>query len=194
MKLASISLIVICALLPAIAAENESLSDLAKKEQERRAKIKTETKVITNDDSDKYKTGAVTTGTPAPAAPADKTSAESAGSGTDAAAKASQISSDEPVDLQGRPESFWRKTMADARKQVKDLENETDVLVLKLNDLQNRFYREDNGFTQQEIQTEINKTLYEQSLAKDKLEKAKDQLQDLEKEARKSGALPGWIN
>jgi hypothetical protein len=194
MKLASISLIAIFALSPALAGDSESLADLAKKEQQRRAKITAETKVITNDDSEKYKDGAVTTGT-IPSEPSDEnTGAESAGSETDASAKGLKADSDESVDLLGRPESFWRQTMTDARKQVKELENQADVLVLKLNDLQNKFYSEDNGFKQQQIQTEINKTFYEQDLLKGNLEKAKDQLQDLEREARKSGALPGWIN
>jgi hypothetical protein len=194
MKLASISLIAVFAFLPAIAADSESLADLAKKEQERRAKIPTETKVITNDDSEKYKGGPITTGTH-PSEPAtENTSTEKTASGTAATTKGIAASSDEPVDLEGRPESFWRQTMSDVRKQVKDLENQTDILILKLNDLQNKFYREDNGFKQQEIQTEINKTFYEQDQVKDKLAKAKDQLDDLEKEARKSGALPGWIN
>ena len=194
MKLASISLIAILAyLMPTIAADSGSLADLAKKEQERRAKITSETKVITNDDSDKYRAGAVTTGTPYVEPPAEKARAEKDGSEA-ASAKGVEASPDEPVDLQGRPESFWRQTMSDARKQVKDLENQGDVLVLKLNSLQTKFYSEDNGFKQQEIQTEINKTFYEQDLIKENLKKAKDQLDDLEKEARKSGALPGWIN
>jgi hypothetical protein len=194
MRFASISLIAIFALLPAIAADSQSLADLAKTEQERRAKIKAETKVITNDDSEKYKAGPVTTGTLPSEPPAEKTGAEKSGSEANASAKGTAASPDEPVDLQGRPESFWRQTMADARAQVKDLENQTNILVLKLNDLRNRFYSEDNGFKQQEIQTEIYKTLYEQDLVKDRLAKAKDQLDDLEKEARKSGALPGWIS
>ena len=59
---------------------------------------------------------------------------------------------DEPLDFQGRPESFWRQTFADARRKVSDLENEGNVLILKLNDLQNKFYRESDGFKQQEWQ------------------------------------------
>jgi DNA repair exonuclease SbcCD ATPase subunit len=187
MKHTSISLTAILLLLTATAANSQSLADLAKKEQERRAKIKAENKVITNDDAGKYKSGAVTTGT-IPAQPAS----EKVGS-TDASIKEAKANSDEPVDIQGRPEGFWRQTMADARKQVKDLENQTDVLVLKLNDLQNQFYREASGFRQQDIQKEIQKTLNEQEQTKDKLSKAKEQLQNLENEARKSGALPGWL-
>jgi hypothetical protein len=64
---------------------------------------------------------------------------------------------------------------------------------LKLNDLQNSFYKENDGFKQQEIQREIQKTLYEQDQNKENLVKAKSAVTDLEQEARKSGALPGWI-
>jgi hypothetical protein len=97
------------------------------------------------------------------------------------------------VDFEGRPESFWRSSFADARKKVQDLENEANVIVLRIADLQNRFYREDDGFKQQTIQREMQKGFYEQDLNKQNLAKARDALQALEKEARKSGALPGWI-
>jgi hypothetical protein len=76
---------------------------------------------------------------------------------------------------------------------VKELENEGNVIILKINDLQNRFYRESDGYKQQEIQRELQKAFYEQDLNKQNLAQAKDALTDLEKEARKSGALPGWI-
>jgi hypothetical protein len=167
---------------------SQSLADLAKKEKERREKVKAESKVITNEDTPKYKTGSVTTGNlPAPPAP------QKAGAEAEGAPKAAKANPDEPVDFQGRPESFWRQTMADARQRVKNLENEANVLTLKLADLQNQFYRESSGFKQQDIQREIQKTFYEQDRNKEELAKAKDQLQDLEKQARKDGALPGWL-
>jgi hypothetical protein len=122
----------------------------------------------------------------APAADAEKPAA-------DGAAAKEKPSSDEPVDFQGRPESFWKQAFADARRKVSELENEANVIILKLNDLQNRFYRESDGYRQQEIQREMQKTFYLQDLNKENLAKAKDALVDLEKEARKSGALPGWI-
>jgi len=40
--------------------------------------------------------------------------------------------------------------MAEARQKVKDLENEATAIVLKLNDLQNKFYSEDDGFKREE--------------------------------------------
>lgn len=165
---------------------SQSLAELAKKEKERRAAVKGETKVITPEQAAKYQTTPVTSTTPPPGAAAEKPA-----EGTATAKDKPAI--DEPVDFQGRPESFWRRTFADARQKVKDLENESNVLILQRNDLQNRFYRESDGYKQQEIQREIQKTIYEQDLNKEKLDQARDALIDLEKEARKSGALPGWI-
>ncbi len=172
----------------AVFSQPQSLQELAKKEKERREKIASATKPITNVEAEKYKNGAISTGavaTPPQAAP--KTGEEG-----EAQPKA-DAKPDEPVDFQGRPESFWRQTFADARQKVKDLENEGNVLTLRFNDLQNQFYREASGFRQQEIQRDIQKTIYEQDKNKQDLAKAKDQLADLEKEARKSGALPGWM-
>jgi hypothetical protein len=179
-------------LVSVTAGFSQSLAELAKKEKERRAKIKADSKIITDVDAAKYKGGAVTTGTPAETAPvpAQEKPGMSPGQGTPAVGEAS---ADEPVDFQGRPESFWRQTMTDARQRVTSLENETNVLVLRLADLQNKFYQEADGFKQQQIQREIQKAIYEQDQNKLELAKARQQLQDLETEARKSGALPGWL-
>jgi hypothetical protein len=83
--------------------------------------------------------------------------------------------------------------MAEARQKVKDLENEANVIILKISSLQTQFYSESDGFKREGIGREIQKCFYEQDRNKEELAKAKDILQDLEKEARKSGALPGWI-
>jgi hypothetical protein len=177
----------------AVAGFAQSLGELAKKEKERRAKLKAAGKTITEVDTSKYKGGAIST-TEAPEAPVPPSGeATPPTADTAAPAGAGQKSADEPVDFQGRPESYWRQTMADARELVTTLENERNVLVLRLNDLQTKFYQEADGFKQQQIQREIQKTLYAQDLNKNELAKAKKQLQDLETEARKSGALPGWL-
>ena len=189
MKKGSIFLAIVMAFLvgSAAVAGAQSLGDLARKEKERREKIKQQVKVLTNDSASQYEGGAVTTGTiPKPAAaddsgkPSEKPSAKSK-------------EPDEPTDFQGRTESFWRQTFLDARKRVTDLENEANVITLRIADLQNRFYAESDGFKQQEIQREIQKSFYEQDQNKENLAKARQQLADLETEARKSGALPGWI-
>ena len=184
----------IAALMIAIAsaAYSQSLADLANKEKERRAKIGAATKVITNEEAAKYKGGAVTTAT-LPSQPSPKADEGKKEGGTETSSQKPKAELDEPVDFKSRPESFWRKTMADARKNVKDCENAANAHTLKLADLQTQFYREDDGFKREGIQREMQKAYYEQDLNKENLTKAKSILLDLEKEARKSGALPGWI-
>ncbi len=167
----------------------QSLGDLAKKEKERRDNVGADGKVITNNDTSRYSNGAVTTGTPPTPTPPDKKTGDKAA----VAESGNKEQNDEPVDFEGRPESYWRQTFADARKRVADLENQANVLVLKIVDLQTQFYREADGFRQQTIQRDIQKSFYEQDANKEELAKAKALLQDLEKEARKSGALPGWL-
>jgi hypothetical protein len=166
-------------------AHSQSLADLANKEKERRQEVKND-RVITAEDAAKYhSTASAASSADQPAAASD--------SGKKDTPKADKPVSDEPVDFQGRTESYWRDTMTAARQKIKDLENEANVIVLKISDLQNQFYSMDDGFKREGIQREIQKGFYEQDKNKEDLAKARDALQDLEKEARKNGALPGWL-
>jgi hypothetical protein len=174
-------------------AYSQSLGDLAKKEKERRESVKND-RVITNEEIAKYKSkseAAKDASGKASPQPDDKGSKEK--QADNATKKENESADEEAVDFQGRPESYWRNTMSAARENATSLENEANVLVLKLNGLQNQFYKEADGYRRETVQRDIQKTYYEQDLNKQNLEKAKAALQDLENEARKSGALPGWI-
>jgi len=168
-------------------AYSQSLGDMAKKESERRKEVKNE-RVITDEEAAKYSGGPAKTG--AAEQPATKTDTNNKAA---AGSKKEKDEPEEPVDFEGRPESYWRKTMGEARQKVQDLQKQATELTLRVNSLQNDFYREDSGFKREDIQRELQKTYYEQDKNKEDLAKAKDALQDLEKEARKSGALPGWL-
>jgi hypothetical protein len=168
------------------AAYAQSLADLADKEKIRREEVKGEAKVII------IRSTAPDTESPA-AEPQPDPAAKSEPEKKEAAPATNKTDPDEEVDLQGRPESYWRKTMAEARQKVKDLEEESKVLALKMGGLQTKFYNMDDGFARESVQRDIQKAVYEQDTNKANLEKAKTALQDLEKEARQSGALPGWL-
>ena len=170
----------------------QSLADIADQEKQRREKIEEAPELITNEKVPEFQGGSISTNSAddntAPEADSENTEgdSESAGNGEKA-------DPDEPVDFEGRPESYWRDTIAEARQAVKDLENEAQALTLKMNDLQNKFYNISDGFDRDDVQKDIQKTFYEQDLNKENLAKAKDELADLEKEAKKSGAPPGWV-
>jgi hypothetical protein len=177
-------------------ALSQDLADIAKKEKERRESVKND-RVITEEEAAKY------ISVPSKAAPvsnqqsvktdADKNENKEDKTESGDAAQGKKPESDEATDYQGRPESFWRRTMAEARQKVKDLEIEANVLTLKRADLHTKFFNIGDGFQQQELQKQIQKTIYEQDQNKEKLEKAKADLEDLMREARSSGALPGWV-
>jgi len=172
----------------------QSLGELAKKEKERREKVVDESKVVTNDDLSKFKNAPVATGVLPPRPAEQKQAKQTTGvEAKSAGAGAAKENPDEPVDLQGRTESFWRQTLGEARQRVTELENELAVLVLRINELRRRFFSTDDGFRGQTVQWELQKTVIQRDLDKEELEKAKARLQELEKEARRSGALPGWI-
>jgi hypothetical protein len=170
----------------------QSLADIADKEKQRREEITQTPETITNDKIPEY-TGSISTTTPIETQ-SEETDSKKSEEDADTADQEKKIDPDEPVDFMGRPESYWRETMTAAHKKVKDLENEANVLTLRMSDLQTQFYNVDDGFRRETIQKEIQKTYYEQDLNKENLAKAKDELEDLEKEARKSGALPGWLD
>ena len=171
----------------------QSLADIANKEEARRKEIKEAPAAITNDTVTGYSGGSVSTVTltELPSATSDS---KKAGEDAEAAGTGKKIDPDEPVDFQGRPESYWRETMAAAREKVKTLENEANVLSLRMNDLQTKFNNDDDGFSRDTTQKDIQKAYYEQDMNTENLAKAKEALEDLEKEARKSGALPGWLD
>jgi len=172
----------------------QSLGELEKKQKERRKKVTDESKVVTNDDLSRFKNAPVATGVLPPRPAEQKPAKQMTGvEAKSAAAGAAKENPDEPVDLQGRPESFWRQTLGEARQRVTELENEHAVLVLRINELRRRFFSTDDGFRRQAVQWELQKTVIQRDLDKEELEKAKARLEELEKEARRSGALPGWI-
>lgn len=174
----------------AAVAYSQSLADLASKEKERRQEVKDEI-VITDEQVAKFRTEPATPAdTDQPAAKPD-TSKKTSESGAESANE--KTDPNEPVDFQGRTESYWRQTMSEAKQKVKDLQNEANAITLKIADLQTQFYKEDDGYKKESIQREIQKSIYEQDKNKEDLAKAQDVLQDLDKEARKSGALPGWL-
>lgn len=178
--------------LIASAAYSQSLADLANKEQERRQEIQDD-RVITDEEAAKFRSESQNRPEASAVKPEAGKEKEKELPASKTAKNGEKTDPDEPVDFQGRPESYWRKTLAEARQRVSDLEKESQTIVLKINDLNNQFYREDDGFKREGVQREIQKSLYEQDRNKEELAKAADILQDLEKEARKSGALPGWL-
>lgn len=99
---------------------------------------------------------------------------------------------DRETAMYGKPESQWRETMSGARDRLMQLEEEVKKLTSQRNALQLQYNRT-NGTRRGPINDALIKTSTELYTNRQNLEQARETLQSLQKEARSSGALPGWI-
>lgn len=101
---------------------------------------------------------------------------------------------DVPRDDNGRSEAEWRARVAHARALVVDAEKRVSALDTKAKQLENDFYAQSDGFRRDGVI----KPAWDQArddLAKARLEldAARKAIEDLEEEARRANAPPGWL-
>ncbi len=166
----------------------QSLAEIAKKEKERREKIKTPGKVITNETIQDHLQGKGNVPGTLEQGSEEATSEES-GEKTES----KETGAGEITDLEGNTESYWRNRIRSAQQRITDLEKQVDNIQSKLNALQMSFYTIDDPNQRQLLNTEIDKAFEELAQAKADLENAKQELEDTREEGRRKGALPGWI-
>lgn len=171
-----------------VVLQAQSLAELAKKEKERRALVKTKVRVLSNTDVDKFQKGAVTTGVygaePPKSAESQPLAAPSAG-----ASDAARTTPGEVV----KDEAYWRTRYKEIVDKVRATENKSVLAQLQVNDLYNRFYREQDGFARDSIQRDIQKKLHEIDEGKKALAAAQRELEDFRREARRNNVPAGWI-
>ena len=97
------------------------------------------------------------------------------------------------TDSEGRGEAWWRETMADARAALAGAKSARDALQSEMNRRQADFSAMDDpaarGLVNQRIQELF--TLLDE--ANQVIAEAEQAIVDLEREARRTGALPGWL-
>jgi len=98
------------------------------------------------------------------------------------------------VDNAGRDKAYWQSAMQEARQAVTTAQERVNTLQTDINRLQNDFYsRDDPAYRDGVIKPALDQALADIEKAKRDVETAKKRLTDLSEEARKSGALPGWL-
>jgi DNA repair exonuclease SbcCD ATPase subunit len=161
------------------------LMEAAKKERERREKLKAstkETKTFTNQDIEDFK--------------AKNKDADKSGEGEEATADDTSGTSEETTtsNSDAQNEQKWRDKSHEAVERVKDAEEKIQKLQTDINALTQAFYAESDGVAQRgQIEDQRNTRLNELEAAKKELENAKQAQEDLQDQARREGALPGWI-
>lgn len=165
-------------------AEDSDLVKAAKKEKERRAKTEAK-KTLTNQDIEEIRKKQPISGIETSTAEGE-TEEEATAEATAAEKKAAP----DPT----QTEEYWRGRKQEADSRVRDAQSRVEQLQSEINTLTQAFYAEGDGVAQRPlIETERIERIKELEAAKQELENARAASEGLEDEARRAGALPGWL-
>ncbi len=161
-------------------AADSDLVKLAKQEKERRAKTEAK-KTLTNQDIEeirKKQLGIESSGPEGQPVEGEKTAGGEKKKEEDPAAQ----------------ETYWRGRKDAADAGIQDAQARVNQLQSEINSLTTSFYAEADGVGQRPlIESERASRIDELKAAQQALEDAKAGREDLDDEARKAGALPGWL-
>jgi hypothetical protein len=161
----------------------QSLADVAKKEEDRRKTVPAPAKVYTNKDLNP----APGPSAPPAAAGGTKTESDPAKDAKDAADKAAKAN--EPT----KDQAYW----AGRLKALKDkLERDTtfaDALQTKVNSLTTDFVNRDDPAQRAALERDRQKAIGQLAALKKDIDADKKAIADLEEEARRAGVPPGWL-
>ena len=165
-------------------AEDSDLVKAAKKEKERRAKTEAK-KTLTNQDVEEIRKKQPISGI-------ESSDAESETEATDES-KTPSTAKKEAADPT-QTEEYWRGRKQDVDARVQDAQGRVEQIQSEINSLTAAFYAEGDGVAQRPlIESERNERIKELEAAKQELENARSEAAGLEDEARRAGALPGWL-
>ena len=172
--------------MPAVSAQQPpSLGEIAKKEAERRRAMKVEGKVYTNKDLPK----SANPTQPSTAAPAPVPTAEQKAA-TQKPAEAAPAEKDKEEE---KDEAWWRKRITAARDALQRTELAGDAFQSRINALTTDFVNRDDPYQRAQISIDRQKALNELERVKADIVRIKQQIADIEEEARVAGVPPGWL-
>jgi len=165
--------------------DQPSLVDLSKEARERKAKTEKPARLITNADLTKYQN--------APVSISKSDAVEEEANAEKSEKTGKEQKTGEGAEGEGQPEAkvndvaFWKSAFEEARMNYKNAVNRGLVLQLRLNNLVNAFYREDDGSTQGLIQQQMEAARQEIEKNKAEVEEARNLIDRLRKEAGDAG-------
>ena len=174
-----------------IGTGGSSLADIARRQKEQREREgkKASLGVISNETL--RKNGSAADAAAAKGGAKSKASPTPATHGATAAAPATIP---EWRDLKGRTEADWRKLMAGVRDRMTAAEGRVKSLEADARRYENDFYAwSDGNYRDRVIRPAWDQARTDLANARKELEAARTELTDLEEDARKSGAPPGWL-
>jgi hypothetical protein len=155
------------------------LADVAKKEQQRRKKVGSPAKVLTNKDLPKSAAPAQPAAPPTPPTPVAEGAAEPS--------EQQKPAGDE------KDEAWWRTRITSAREALRRDEMFLEALQSRVNALSADFVNRDDPYQRARIGEDRQKALAEMDRVKAQIVATKKQIEDIEEEARKAGVPAGWL-
>ena len=159
-----------------VGAQSPTLAELARQEQARRKGQKTPSKVYTK--KDLPPSPPAPAGSPAPQAPPAQAAPE---------AKPDVQPGDE------KDETWWKNRINQAREELRRNEMFAEALQSRINALSTDFVNRDDPYQRAQIGTNRDKSIAELARVKADMERGKQQIADIEEEARKASVPPGWL-
>jgi hypothetical protein len=196
MKRLMLLVLAVLAVAPCLRAE--SLGDVAKREEERRKKIEASGKgasqVIKETELWQTKGKLANEGGSAPAAAADSPSVSSTSSLASRKSDTSRSNSSPAGSNSGSSdEQAWRQRAASARQELAAAQSAYDQAMKEQLGPGAWLDHQDDDANQRALMAAMQELKAKQDAAKQRLDKAKAALDNLEEDARRAGALPGWI-
>lgn len=171
-------------------AQPQSLGDLARKTEEERQKVKTQSKVYTNEDLRR----APESSTPSPAPAGAVQPVADAKPGTPAAAEtptadAKDATSQEPP----KDQQYWKDRITEAQTQLARSKLLLDAMQSRINALTTDFTNMSDPAQRAVIERERQKALAEMERLKKDIQAQTKSIADIEEEARRGNVPPGWL-
>jgi hypothetical protein len=166
----------------ASSAYGQSLGDVAKKTETRKAPAGKPAKVYTNNDLPKAEPSV----TP-PAASEQPAAAPPAASAQQPAPEP------KPADGPKKDEAYWRGRVTEIRDNLQRARMFQEALQTRINSLSADFTSRDDPAQRSVVAADRQKALAELERVKKEIKDFEKQLSDLEDEARRAGVPPGWL-
>jgi hypothetical protein len=171
--------------LPVVSGQ--SLGDVAKKEEQRRKAVKSSGKVYTNRD---LGPGGTRPPAPPPAiGPDDQSGVPAAQASPAGGSTTPEDDAEDPT----RTEEYWRGRVEAARADLQRQELFLEALQSRVNALSTDFVNRDDPAQRALIADDRQRALAEMERVKDTIGKIRQQLGDIEEEARRAGVPAGWV-
>ena len=181
-----------CLLLAAASSyAQQSLADVARKEEERRKTQAPATKVYTNKDLAEVPPST----TPAPPVGGSGSTPSSTGTGTSSSTATKKEDQKDAKDEKsgGRDQAYWSGRMKSARETLDRDSTFADALQSRISALTTDFVNRDDPAQRSTIERDRQKAVAELDRLKKQVLADRKAITDIEEEARRAGVPPGWL-